>query len=285
MPLDLILDAKATLGESPWWNAEEQLLYWVDIEEHSLHVTNPSSGLDNEINLGQRIGAVVGRASGGCLLAMQNGFYSFDFDSKDLRLIDDPEHHLPENRFNDGKCDPAGRFWAGTMSMNGGAVRGSLYCLDTDLTVSRMIECVSCSNGLAWSPDEATMYFIDTPTRQVAAYDYQKVTGLIANRRVVIETPSFLGYPDGMSADQEGMLWICFWHGSRICRWSPKTGKCLQTIDLPVSRPTSCAFGGIDLRDLYITSASVGLECEQYAGAIFSYRADVPGIPIVPFAG
>lgn len=286
----LELDAKATLGEGPCWNAGRQSLYWVDIEEGKLHVYDPAKREDRAISVGQPIGAVVTRRSGGLLLALQQGFYAFDPDTETLKHLHNPEPHLPENRFNDGKCDPAGRFWAGTMAMREAPDCGSLYCLDTDLTVHKKVEAVSISNGLAWSPDERMMYYVDSPTRIVTAFDYDKASGEIANRRVVIQIPDGMGFPDGMSIDEEGMLWIALWDGAMVGRWNPANGELLGKIPLPVSRPTSCVFGGENLDELYITSARSRLDeetlaAQPLAGGVFKCRPGVRGGPAWDFAG
>ena len=189
-------------------------------------------------------------------------------------MISNPEPHLPGNRFNDGKCDPAGRFWAGTMSHTDEPEKGSLYLLDKDLSVTQKIENVSISNGLAWSPDQNTFYYIDTPTKKVAAFHFDKTNGNIENKRYVIQFSNNEGTPDGMTIDSEGMLWIAHWDGWQISRWNPATGEKIKTILLPVSRVTSCCFGGKNLDDLYITSASTGLSDDQLrkeplAGSLF----------------
>lgn len=284
------LDAKATLGEGPCWDARRQSLYWVDIEEGKLHIYDPAKREDRAFSLGQPIGAVVTRKSGGALLALQQGFYAFDPDTESLEHLHNPETHLPENRFNDGKCDPAGRFWAGTMAMCEAPDCGSLYCLDTDLTVHKKVEAVSISNGLAWSPDERVMYYVDSPTRVVCAFDYDKATGDIANRREVIQISDGMGFPDGMSIDEEGMLWIALWDGAMVGRWNPADGALLCEIPLPVSRPTSCVFGGRNLDELYITSARSRLDenalaAQPLAGGVFKCRPGIRGGPAWEFAG
>lgn len=286
----LELDAKSTLGEGPCWDPRRQLLYWVDIEEHKLHRYDPANGEDRAVSVGQPVGAAVVRESGSVLLALQQGFYAFDPVTETLEHLCNPEPDLPENRFNDGKCDPAGRFWAGTMAIREAPNCGNLYCLDTDLTVHRKIECVSISNGLAWSPDERVMYYVDSPTRVVAAFDYDKASGEIANRRVVIQIPNGMGFPDGMSIDEEGMLWIALWDGAMVGRWNPANGELLSKIPLPVSRPTSCVFGGRDLDELYITSARTRLDektlsAQPLAGGLFKCRPGVRGGPTWNFAG
>jgi sugar lactone lactonase YvrE len=285
----LELDAKATLGEGPCWDARRRLLYWVDIEEGMLHIYDPARREDRAINLRQPIGSVVTRKSGGVLLALKHGFYALDPETETLEHLRDPEAHLPENRFNDGKCDPAGRFWAGTVAKGAAPGGGSLYCLGADLTVDKKVEGASISNGLAWSSDERVMYYVDSLTRAVSTFDYDKASGEIANRRVVIRIPGVMGLPDGMSIDEEGMLWIALWDGAMVGRWNPASGKLLGEIPLPVSRPTSCVFGGENLDELYITSARYGLDemalAEQpLAGGIFKCKPGIRGGPAWDFA-
>ncbi len=288
--VELVVDAKATLGEGPIWHAQRQVLYWVDILEKKVHIYDPAANQDRAIDVGQYVGTVVPRKSGGLMLALHHGFASLDPDTQQLQIIHDPESHLPDTRFNDGKCDPAGRFWAGTMSLTGAAGAGSLYCMDKDLRVRKILDKVTVSNGIAWSLDHKTMYFIDTPTQAVAAFDYDIETGSIANRRVVVSIPKEDGLPDGMTIDAEGMLWVAHWGGSRVTRWNPANGKLLQTISVPAAQTTACWFGGPDLDVLYITSARHGLNeralAEQpYAGGIFCVRPGVRGLEAYEFAG
>ncbi len=288
---ELEFDAHAKLGEGPCWDARNNLLYWVDIERFELHVYNPTTKTDRAINVGQHIGAAVVRQSGGLLVALREGFFHLDPNTEQLTPILDPEPECPENRFNDGKCDPAGRFWAGTMHLPETEMNcGHLYSLDTDLSVRRRVDDVSISNGLAWSADEKTMYFVDSPTRQCVAFDYDKATGGITNRRVVVEIPEGAGWPDGMTIDAEGMLWIALWDGWRVARFNPNNGALLDEIKLPVARPTSAVFGGEHLETLYITSASTRLPAEALAeqplaGAIFTATPGVRGTPTVEFLG
>jgi sugar lactone lactonase YvrE len=280
--------AGAALAEGPCWDAERQRLYWVDIDLGLLHVYDPAGRKDRAIEIGQPVGAVVLRRSGGVVLAVRDGFLALDPETGARRFLGDPEAHLPENRFNDGKCDPAGRFWAGTMGR--GPHQGSLYCLGADLAIHRRIEGVSISNGLAWSLDERVMYYVDSRTREVAAFDYEKATGAIGDRRVVIRIPEGMGLPDGMSIDEAGMLWIALWDGGRVARFDPQSGALCGELRLPVSRPTSCCFGGPGLDELYVTSARSGLSREALAeqplaGSIFRCSADVRGGPAWAFLG
>jgi len=287
---ELVLDARAVVGEGPCWDARRQLLYWVDILSHELHIYDPATSTDRAINVGQYVGAVVTRAGGGVMLALHHGFGAFDPDSGQLEIIHDPEAHLPGSRFNDGKCDPAGRFWAGTLPLDNSPEIASLYCLDTDLTVRTMLTGVSNSNGLAWTQDNATMYYIDTPTHQVAAFDYDRTSGEISNRRVAFEVPSESGWPDGMCIDAEGMLWIGVWGGGEVSRWDPTSGSRVGGVRVPATQVTSCAFGGADLDELYITTARMDLDeaalAEQpFAGGLFRARPGVKGLPTFEFAG
>ncbi len=284
---DLELDAKAVLGEGPCWDRRTSILYWVDIEEGLLHAYDPSRHADRTVPVHQPIGAVVTRASGGLILALRDGFFAFDPSSASLEAIVDPEAHLPTTRFNDGKCDPSGRLWAGTTGLPRGC---ALYRLDLDLSAHRMVSGVSISNGLAWSPDERIMYYVDSPTRAIVAFDYERGSGQIARRRQAFRIPEGMGLPDGMTIDEEGMLWVALWDGGLVGRWDPQTGDLVGRVRLPVSRPTSCAFGGEHLDELYITSARVGLDeaslAEQpLAGGIFKCRPGVRGGPSWDFRG
>lgn len=271
---EVVNNHKCALGEGPVWDHDKNRILWVDILEGKIHHIYPESGLHHAYNTGQKTGAIALRKSGGMIAALENGFYEIDIDNQLQNLIYNPEGHLPDNRFNDGKCDPAGRFWAGTMAMNDVPGAGKLYVLEKDLSVATKIEHVGCSNGLAWSPDQKTFYYIDTLTQNVVAYDFDISTGHITNPKIVIQIPKNEGYPDGMTIDSEGMLWIAIWNGWKVVRFNPLTGQKISEISLPAAQITSCTFGGKDLTDLYITSAKTGLTPEQlkeqpHAGSLF----------------
>jgi sugar lactone lactonase YvrE len=222
--------------------------------------------------------------------ALENGFFFLDKATGKLGSIFNPERNISNNRFNDGKCDAAGRFWAGTMVKSGSAQQGALYCLTPELKVETKLKDLGISNGLAWSPDNRYFYFIDTPTEKVLQFDYQLDTGEISNSKEIISFKSEEGMPDGMTIDEEGMLWIAHWGGGRVSRWDPASGKKLTEVVLPVKNVTSCTFGGKDLRDLYITTARQGLdeaEMEQYphSGGLFCYKTEVKGMPAYTFNG
>lgn len=286
--LELILDAHSLLGEGAIWDETRQLLYWVDIERGFVHLFDPVAKKDRSIQVGQEVGTIVRRKSGGFLLAVRNGFMSLDPQTGNTSLVAVPKNHNPENRFNDGKCDPAGRFWAGTMATP--TRKGALYRLDPDLSVHQMLDGVGCSNGLAWSMDRKTMYYIDTDTKRIDAFDYDLNTGAISNRRTAITVAESYGSPDGMTMDAEEKLWVAHWDGWCVCRWDPITGQLLRKVPLPVARPTSCAFGGPVLDRLYITSATTGLDGEALskqpeAGGIFAFNPGVRGLPALLFDG
>ena len=288
--VELVVDAKAQLGEGPVWHAPKQLLYWVDIEGAALHVYAPNGAPDTVYPVGCRIGAAVPRSSGGMILATENGFEAFDFETSAKVPLANPESHLPNNRFNDGKCDVRGRFWAGTMSMVKEKEAGSFYVLEPDGTTRHLFGDVTTSNGLGWSPDGQTMYYIDTPTLQVNAFDFDEEQGQLDNRRVIITFPSGIGRPDGMTVDEEGMLWIAHWEGARVTRWNPADGALLATVSLPVDRVTCPTFGGENLDTLFITTARHGLDedtlaQQPHAGSLFAFRPGVKGLPSHEFAG
>ena len=224
------------------------------------------------------------------MLALHHGFAHLDLETEELTFISDPEPDKPENRFNDGKCDPAGRFWAGTLALDEKPRAASLYCMDTDLSVRRVLGNVGNSNGIVWSLDNTTMYYIDTPTREIAAFDYDLETGAISNRRVAVTVPQEYGYPDGMTIDEEGMVWVALWGEGCVCRWDPRTGELLHSLRLPVRQVTSCAFGGEKLDELYITSACIGpegkaLAAQPLAGGLFRVHPGVKGIEAFEFNG
>jgi sugar lactone lactonase YvrE len=288
--LELLVDQHALVGEGPLWDEQAQVLYWVDILSSKLFIYDPASGQNREFDVGQHVGTVVTRASGGLMLAVQNGFAAFDLDTEELTLIVDPEAHIPGNRFNDGKCDPAGRLWAGTMAYENPQDSGSLYRLDTDMSVHRIFGGVAISNGIIWSLDHTTMYYIDTLAKNVRAFDYDNATGDIANERAVVTVPDEVGMPDGMTIDVEGMLWVAHYGGSCVCRWHPDTGELLEKIELPVTQVTACAFGGPNLDTLYITSAAQELDAEELArqplaGALFRIKTAYQGVPSFRFGG
>ena len=291
---ELVLDARADLGEGPAWDSRNCLLYWVDIRAGHLHIFDPANGSDRSINTGESLGCAAPRLRGGLVLGLRSGFATMDpsFVSGEagLKALVNPEPHLPGNRFNDGKCDPAGRFLAGSMDNEEVEASGSLYSLSPDGSVKTLLAGTRISNGLAWSPDYHTFYFIDTPTRTVMAYDYDLTSGEIASPRPAISVPPELGWPDGMTSDTMGMLWVALWGGAKLTRWDPHTGQLLAEIPLPAWNVSSCAFGGPDLTDLYITTARKGMSTKQlekypFSGGLIRICTNIQGMPTFEFGG
>ncbi|BCB03621.1 SMP-30/gluconolactonase/LRE family protein [Bacillus sp. KH172YL63] len=282
MTVTLLVDSQNTLGESPCWDSVNKQLYWVDIMEKKILTWKQESKTVNEYALDQYAGCLSLTESGKLIMGLQHGIHYFDWPEGQLEKIVDPESHLEDNRFNDGKCDPAGRFWAGTTDTVGAGGKGALYVLDQTLQITRKIENVGTSNGLAWSPDARFMYFIDTPTRQVVRYDYNVHTGDIENPEIAVTFPEHAGLPDGMTIDQEGMLWIAHWGGKGVSRWDPDTGKQMEFIAVPAVNVTSCTFGGESGSTLFITSARTGMTAEQlktypHAGGVFTLETNTKG--------
>lgn len=253
------------LGEGPVWDAANHTILWVDIMGCAIHELNMKSNALRSISTPSMIGSFALCTDGNILAAMQDGFIFIDRITGAVSPLSDPEAALNGNRFNDGKTDPAGRFWAGSMSLSGEKGTGNLYMVDQQLNVKKQVENVSISNGLCWSEDLQYFYYIDTPTMEVVRFDYDIATGEISNKTTVITIPAKEGYPDGMTIDSEGMLWIAHWEGWQVARWDPSTGNKIDSIHLPVSLVTSICFGGENMDDMFITSARVGLTDEQLA--------------------
>jgi sugar lactone lactonase YvrE len=287
--VEIALEAKATLGEGPAWDDHERRLLWIDILDGLVHTFDPANGSDVAVGVGRPVGAIGLRAGGGLVLAVEDGFALSGPGGKGAELIAPIGADDPAIRFNDGKCDPAGRFWAGTMAYDETPNAAALYRLDPGGDVERVLDDVTISNGLAWTVDGRTMFFADTPTRRVDAFAFDLDAGTIRDRRTLLDLADFPGFPDGMAIDAEDCLWVAFWGGSSVRRFRPD-GRPDLVLDLPATNVTSCAFGGPDLRDLYVTSARDGLSAAQlaaepHAGAVFHTRTDVPGVPVPRFEG
>jgi sugar lactone lactonase YvrE len=287
MEAELVLDAHAEVGEGPAWDPRSGRLVWVDITRCQVHLFEPSTASDLSMDVGQHVGAAAPRAAGGLILALRGGFGVLDLESASVEAIADTEASNPRNRMNDGKCDRAGRFWAGSMSYAETGNEGSLYRLEHDHSVVRVLSGVGLSNGLGWSPDDRLMYHVDSLAATLYVQDFDPESGSIANRRPLIEVPEGQGTPDGMTVDAEGCLWVAFWGGGAVRRYTPE-GSMLQEVELPVRQVSCCAFGGPDQGDLYITTASRGLSEQNLreqsgAGGLFRCRPGVTGPPAHPY--
>jgi sugar lactone lactonase YvrE len=292
MNVELVADVKALLGEGPIWHARTQTLYWIGIFDKRIY-----AGPDLLAELDDFVGCIAPRKNGGLVLALshaeegelRSGFASLELNSGKLTSLSTLQNEPSNNRFNDGKCDPSGRFIAGTMDMGEKDPCGSLYSFDGK-SVTKLLSNVTISNGLTWSPDYKTFYYIDTPTREVKAFDYDLGTGAIANPRSVIRIPAAFGWPDGMTSDRQGNLWVAMWGGARITKWNANTGQLLEQIPIPAKNVSSCVFGGKDLNELYITSARKDLDkatLTQYplTGGLFRLQTNVEGMPTFEFEG
>ena len=286
MDIDVAQHARALLGEGPrWWR--ERLL-WVDILAGVLHRFDPATGTDAAAELGDVLGMVAPRSDGGVVAALGRSVVRLDDDLREVGRVALDEDR-PRNRLNDGRCDPAGRLWIGSMRRDGSGTDGVLYRVDPDGAVHRQQDGLGLANGLDWSPDGRRMYHIDTPTQRVDVLDYDVDSGQARNRRPLVVVPEEQGAPDGMTVDAEGGLWVAFYGGWAVRRYRPD-GTLDRELRLPAANVTACGFGGPDLQDLYVTTATDGLDAQArseqpLAGSLLRLRPGVAGQPTSAFAG
>jgi sugar lactone lactonase YvrE len=279
---ELISDLKLNLAEGVFWHPEERKIYLIDIYEKKVYTINP---INNEIRFfksPEYIGCIVPERKGTILLALENGIARLDTEKKIINYILEIEKDKEYNRFNDGKCDPSGKFWMGSMCRKGVSQTGSLYSIDSTFNYQKKIKNITISNGITWSLNHKIMYYIDSATRQVVAYNYDIKSGNICKPKISVNIPKKMGIPDGMTIDNQGMLWIALWGGYAVTKWNPKTGKLLEKVSLPVPNVTSCAFGGENMNKLYITTAREGLSEEELikyplSGGLFCINLDIGG--------
>jgi sugar lactone lactonase YvrE len=274
------------LGECPLWDGRE--LWWVDILAPALKRLDPARGAQRALALTEPIGSFALRRAGGILAAMKSGLYLLNPEDGRLEAVARPETGLPSNRFNDGRCDRDGRFWAGTMKDEGPREpAGSLYRLDPDGRCARMRGDLYVPNDLCWSPDGRTMYLSDTHRHVIWAFDYERASGAISRERVFAQGDAL--HPDGACVDAEGCVWSCQYGGWRIVRFTPD-GKTDRVLELPVANPTCCCFGGAALDTLYVTTATQKLAPDDLArqplaGSVLALRPGVKGLPESRYAG
>jgi len=285
----LVLDAHSELGEGPMWDPRAACLYFVDILCGRVHRFDPAQQQVRSYDVSHMVGAVVLTDGDDLMLAVQDGFARLDTRTGAVRSIAQLDDAHPDLRFNDGKCDPSGRMWAGTMALDERQAAGALYRLDPDGRIHRMLGDVTISNGLDWSDAGDTMYFIDSPTRAIDVFDFDLTGGNISNRRTFVRIPRGEGVPDGMTLDAEGYIWVALWGGGAVHRYAPD-GRCDAVVRVPTRYPSSCAFGGPDLGDLYITTAHVKLTPQEraeqpHAGGVFLVRPGAKGRPANRFRG
>ena len=286
-----VLPWQAIVGESPVWHPEGQSLYWVDIERREIHQFHPDSGANETFNLPEIVTCIAQRAAGGLVLTLKKHFAFFEPSTSKLEWLGEVEPDLPNNRFNDGNCDPQGRFWAGTMdAVHWSAPAGNLYRLDSDKNITRRQDNVICSNGSGWSPNGRKMYYTESFRYAILVYDFDPYTGAISNRLPFATLDSNSGgFPDGMTVDADGFVWSNVVGLGQIHRYDPE-GKLERIIQLPVPRATDCTFGGPDLTTLYVTSARETMSPERLAaaplsGSLFAIDCDVRGLPSNSFSG
>ncbi len=282
-----VLHSQNIIGEGPLWHEAEQALYWVDIAGKTINRYWPASKSHDSFDLGVEVGVIAFREAGGCIAAGNTGYSFWSPDTNKLEPIGDPEADNPESRFNDGKVDRKGRFWAGTMTPEGAV--SALYRMDEDYAVHTMETGLTISNGIGWSPDNAVMYFVDSMRYVIFSYAFDFESGEIVDQAKFVEVLPDYGIPDGLTVDSEGCVWCAFYGGGKVTRYDPK-GKKMLEVPLPVSQPTSCIFGGQDYKDLYVTSAWNGLsgearKAEPLAGDLFVIKTDVQGLPEPKFLG
>ncbi|MBP2476742.1 sugar lactone lactonase YvrE [Crossiella equi] len=275
----------AELGEGPTWDAGTETLLWVDILGKAVHRYDPRTGVDSTLPTPQHVGAAKPRAKGGLVLNLAEGIALFDQDGEDQKWL---VYWAREGvRGNDAAVDPMGRLWAGTMRYDTAEGGGWLARIEPDGAAKVMVDNVTISNGLGWSPDNTRMYYIDTPTGRIDVFDYDRDSGEISGRRPVVDVDR--GSPDGMCVDADGCLWVALWGGFAVRRYTPD-GRLDAEIELPVANPTAPAFGGPHFTDLYVTSARSGLSeaelaAQPDAGSLFVVPGAGTGLPSPVFTG
>lgn len=287
---EVVCEEIMLLGESPLWHPEEKCLYWVDIVAATLNRLDINNKSVKKFKMPSQIGSIGWRAKGGLIAALSDQFAFIDTETGITQTISLPLKKQRQVMFNDGKCDRQGRFWAGTKDIAEEKPIGSLYCLDEEGKTMETANGFTVSNGIAWNLDNSRMYICDSPARQIYQYEFDPIKGQLGNFQVFAQIPEAKGFPDGLTVDSEGYIWSCHWDGWQITRYKP-TGEIDSIIPMPVPRPTSCCFGGADLKTLYVTSASIGLSTSILADAPLSGRlfsleiGGVKGLPEPSYLG
>ncbi|MBT8288153.1 MAG: SMP-30/gluconolactonase/LRE family protein [Bacteroidia bacterium] len=274
---------KAQLGEGAFWNHRDQNLYWVDILDNKLHIYDPQTKRNRSLFTSSMVGTVVPATDSTAVIALVDGIYIINtINGKETRLSY-VESDTKENRFNDGKCDPLGNLWVGSMHMPETSPNGNLYKVEANGTTSKMKDDITISNGIVWTSNNKTMYYIDTPTLQIKAFDFDPETATITNERVAVQVSREDGFPDGMAIDENDNLWVGLWNGNAVAQYDPLSGALMRKVWVPAHNVTACAFGGENLDILYITTASVDMSVEEIkkfplAGSIFKVNPGVSGV-------
>ncbi len=270
------------LGEGAFWDGANMRLFYVDITGSKLFAYYPETGKKSTWDMPSMIGTVVPEDSDHVIVALTDGIYRFELSSSKFTFLIRPLEHTDSQRFNDGKTDPSGRLWVGSISLQGEEKKSFLYKIEHDSVATSMLDGITISNGIAWSSDGRKMYYIDTPTRVVREYEYNLENGTIRNATIAVAIPDSLGSPDGMTIDDQNMIWVAMWGGSSVCRFNPDTGELLEQIKVPAKNVTSCAFGGKDRNILFITTASnyddtLAQKMYPDAGSLFKVKTGYSG--------
>ena len=286
--IECVVDCRNKLGEVPVWDVAEQALYWVDIEGKLLQRYTAATQAVERWQMPERISSFALREEGGLIVAFASGIALYDLVTGGIEWIARPDKN-PRNRFNEGKCDRRGRFWAGTMDDRLSEHSASLFRVDPDLSVHRMLGEIGISNCFVWSLENDAFYFADSMDRRIYRFDYDHAAGRIANRSLFTDTTAQNVVPDGGTIDEEGFIWNAQWDGWRVVRYAPD-GRIDRIIEMPVQKPTSCMFGGPDLATLYVTSAVWDLTPDKLkdqpaAGGLFALDLGIRGVPEPRFAG
>ena len=286
-----VVEIRSELGEGPIWSEDEQALYWLDCVKPAVYRYDPGTGENRRLDLplDSTIGTIAFRRRGGYVMALESGIKVLEADGKTVRLLCHPEKGRDENRYNDGKPDRHGRFFVGSLNKADRDRTGALYRINVDGSCHELDGPFVCSNGMDWSLDDRTFYFVDTGSRNIFAYDYDPATGEIEHRRVLATIAADEGAPDGLCIDTEGFLWVAHWNGWRISRFDPE-GRRERQVRMPVPNPTSLCFGGTNLDRLYVTSAAseldrAALEAAPLSGSLFVLEPGVRGMTPYWFEG
>lgn len=277
------LEIKSQLGEGAFWDHQQQKLYWIDIVGKQVNIFDPVTEENTKFDTPSSVGTVVPKNSKEAVIALEDGIYMLNTVTGKIELLSDVEAEMTYNRFNDGKCDPNGNLWVGSMHWDQSAPKANLYRVEPNGHSTKMLDSVTISNGIVWTSDKKTMYYIDTPTGHIRAFDYDNKTSSISNERVAVVIPESLGFGDGMTIDEENKLWVGLWNGNAVARFDPLTGTLLEKIEVPAHNVTSCSFGGENFETLYITTSSLDMNDEEskkypLAGALFEVKPGVKGV-------
>ena len=280
---ELCYEIESKLGEGAFWDHKEQRLYWVDIEGKKAHLFDPAKKTNTTFDTPSRIGTIVPKNKEEAVIALEDGIYMINTSSGKISLLSDVEAKMTYNRFNDGKCDPNGNLWIGSMHLDQSEPKANLYKVNQKGHAKKMLDSVTISNGIVWTKDKSTMYYIDTPTGHIRAFDFNAENSTISNERIAVIIPESVGFGDGMTIDAEDKLWVGLWNGDAVARFDPLSGKLMEKIEVPAHNVTSCSFGGKNFDTLYITTSSLDMTEEEkikypYAGSLFTVKPGVVGV-------